>query len=528
MKKMSLRLFATLMALLLVFGLAACGEAENKGEQANGGEATMTESTTTTESTGGDETTTEGTDGDETTTESTDESTTTKDEDDETTTTKDEDKKTSKTSKSKTSRSSTKSTTKSTTKTTGTSGDKAKSWADVKKEIPAGSSGKTLTVVDWNPTKEVPGMSKVLTKFTEETGIKVDYKIVTYNTYFTKLTSQVTAGNAPDAARLQNVSKQNLVNMQPINKLGYDFSDAAWDKNVIDLYTFNGNTYGVNMEGSPYYCPYLFYYNTRLIETYGLEDPYELWKDGKWTWEKVWDMCDEFLDEVEGDGFIGLSTMADFAYMRAYGTPPIVFNKKNNTFSHNLQNEKFIKSFQEFAKYYDKGFISQALTNNTAFDQGKLLFSISQGIAARKGSSYFNKLREQNAVAAVPLPVLKKGAKEYQILGEVQAFGVPKTAKNAKLVPYFLRFYFDPANYNMKTFFNVTHADEAIKHIRTTNPEATYDSTVISQENCGMDSSYFLDEVKQGGAANVAMYMETYKPVVDDAILQMNAFFASL
>lgn len=478
MKNLSLRILASLMALLLIMGLAACGggntesssaPAESNQQEASAPEVSAPESDAST--TSGSATTT-----------------------------------TRKVNPNK----------------------KAKTWEEIKAEIPASAKGTELRVYDWNPQSEVPGMSNVNKKFTEETGIKINYSIVTYKSYFTKIASEVAAKNAPDAVRLQNIDRNNLSNLQPMNNTGFDFSDPAWDQNVIKAWTFNDHIYGVNMVDSPYYCPFLLYYNTNLIDTYGLDDPYELWKDGEWTWDKLWDMCEEFIDEADGDDFIGLSTMAGMEYQHAYNKPTITYDKKTNTFKHNLEDENYVKSWQIYANHYEKGLISPSLTNNNAFDSGKLLFSVSMGIAARNGSSYFKQLRSQGAVACVPLPSLKDGSKDYQVLGEVQAFGIPKTAKNPNLVPYYLRYYFDVNNYDMKKFYNVDHAAEVIEYIQSKNPNIGYAGAIMSAETTGFETSQFIDDLKKNGAANVKMKLDSYVPNVEKAIEEAQTFFASL
>lgn len=503
MKKLSLRILASLMALLMIMGLAACGgnsDPESSAAPVGGSESEVSAPESDASAPESDASAPES---DASTPDSSTNTTTSGNGSD------------SKVSATQPSRDIIVS-------------KKAKTWAEIKAQIPAGSSGKTLIVYDWNPVSEVPGMDKVNKNFTKETGINIKYTIVTYNSYFTKIAAEVAAKNAPDAVRLQNVDRQNLSNLQPMNSTGYDFTDSAWDKTVVDAYTFNGNIYGVNMVGSPLYSPWLVYYNKNLIETYGLDDPYELWKKGKWTWDKLWALCKEFIDEADGDDFIGLSTMAGMEYQQAYNKPAIIYDKKTNTFKHNLQDADFIKSWKLYANYYEKGYISQSLTNNDAFDAGKLLFNISHAIASRNGSAYFRQLRSKGSVACVPLPALKSGAKDYQLLGEVQAFGIPKTAKNPNLVPYYLRYYFDVDNYNMKNFYNVDHAAETLAYIQKKQPAISYNPAVMTVETVGVNPGTFILEVKGCGVANVQMKLDSYVPKLETAMTEAQSFFASL
>ncbi len=498
MKNMTLRILATLMALMMVMGLAACGG--NDDVESSSAPVSADKSVSQVELSAPESSEVDSSDTTTTSSEGDVDSTTT------TTTT----------------------TTIRTKRTVKTDTAKAKTWDEIKAEIPSDASGKTLTIYDWNPTSEVPGMDKVNKNFTKETGINIKYTIVTHRSYFTKITAEVAAKNAPDAVRLQNINRNNLVNLQPMNNLGFDFSDPAWDETTMEAYTFNGNLYGVNMVDSPYYDPYAVYYNKRLIDTYGLDDPYELWKDGEWTWDALWDICKEFLKQSDGNDFIGLSTMDGLEYQLAYNKPAITYDKKTNTFSHNLEDEKFIKSFQLYANYYDKGYISRSLTNNDAFNAGNLLFNISHTIAARDGSSYFKEIRSEGVVACVPLPALTEGAQDYQLLQEVQAFGIPKTAKNPTLVPYYLRYYFDVDNYDMDNFYNVDNAAEVLKYIQSKNPSIDYNGMVMTSETTGFDVATFLDELKVGGAANVKMKLDSYVPTVEAAMKEAQTFLASL
>ncbi len=491
MKKLSLRILASLMALLLIMGLAACG--------GNGG--------------------TESSSAPEESSQPVSEPDVPVSEDSEPVDSEPEDSSATTDSSD---------TSKVTTTRKVSTGKKAATWAEIKAQIPSGASSKTLRVYDWNPQSEVKGMEAMHANFTKETGIKVNYEIVNYDSYFTKITSEVAAKNAPDAVRLQNVTRTNLINLQPMQDLGYDFTDAAWDKNIMNAYTFNGNLYGVNMVGSPFYCPVMIFYNKNLINTYDLDDPYELWKDGKWTWDKLWEMCEEFVENAPDDSFLGYGAMAQMEYQFAYNKPTITYNKKTNTFSHNLKDENYIKSWQIYANNFDKGLISRALSNVDDFNAGKLLFTAWDAIASRNGSAAFRAIRSQGAVACVPLPALKKGTKDYQLIAEPQAFGIPKTAKNAALVPYYLRYYFDADNYDMKNFYNVDHAAEVHKYIQTKNPAINYNGAVINKELSGMHASQFLDALKTGGSANVMGTLDSYVPTLEAAMKEAEAFYAEL
>ncbi|MCL1793600.1 MAG: extracellular solute-binding protein [Oscillospiraceae bacterium] len=47
---------------------------------------------------------------------------------------------------------------------------------------------------------------------------------------------------------------------------------------------------------------FIFLFNKDIIREYGLEDPYQLVRDGKWTIDKMWDMARGISKDIDGDG----------------------------------------------------------------------------------------------------------------------------------------------------------------------------------------------------------------------------------
>ena len=47
---------------------------------------------------------------------------------------------------------------------------------------------------------------------------------------------------------------------------------------------------------------FIFLFNKDVIQEFGLENPYKLVKDGKWTIDKMWDMAKDIPKDVNGDG----------------------------------------------------------------------------------------------------------------------------------------------------------------------------------------------------------------------------------
>ena len=334
-------------------------------------------------------------------------------------------------------------------------------WKQVKAKMPKDAAGKEIELYNWNA--QIPAQKTAIQKFTQETGIKVKYTEEGYGTYLAKLASLVATDNPPTVVRLRDNAPSYMMSMQPINNTGYDFNDTYWDQDILMEYNVNGLLYGVNLESSPYYQPMVTFYNQELIDMYSLEDPYKLWKEGKWTWKKMFEICEEFV-EAAGDGYSGLSTIVG-EYVFSTGTS--YYSYKDNKYSANLKTGAFLKAMQYMNTQYHKGNICDIVGNYQDFSLGKILFCNESEIAGRQSHFMMTEIKKKGTLRAVPIPAVD-GQKDYYVpILENEAYGVPNKAKNIELVPYFLRFYLDTANYNMNSFYAHKTILEAVEWTRS-------------------------------------------------------------
>ena len=95
-----------------------------------------------------------------------------------------------------------------------------------------------------------------------------------------------------------------LIDLKTIS--GLDFSKSWWDQNSVKDLSIGGKLYAAVGDMSLYTqtATIVMYANKGLIHEYSLDDPYKLVRDGKWTWDKLSEMCKAVVKDLNGDGTI--------------------------------------------------------------------------------------------------------------------------------------------------------------------------------------------------------------------------------
>ena len=306
-----------------------------------------------------------------------------------------------------------------------------KSWKEVLASMPKQLRGTTIVMYNWNPAYEYTGAPAVIEKFQKETGIKIEWKTENYDTYLSKLASMVAANNPPDVVRLRTPDPIGLLSIQPISATGYDYSDEAWDQLLMKDYTINGKVYGTSLNNTHIGSVAMLLYNSALISKYDLDNPYQLWKKGKWTWSKFIDICEDFKKLSGAEFACGGSGWTIWAEL--YGVPgPVGYD--GTKYFNNTGNSKFIQITQEIADLYNTSRLF-GYWKSDEFNKGDCLFWAGASVYARRKNSYFSSLKSAGTLSVVPFPEIDGQGKYYQALDEYEAYGIAKGAKNPKAVP---------------------------------------------------------------------------------------------
>ena len=339
-----------------------------------------------------------------------------------------------------------------------TSGDTE--WEEMLAKMPAELRGTTITVYDWNPLSDYTGGAQVVENFTKETGINVKWIDGSYDNYSTEISGRIAAKKSPDIIRLGSGAQYRFLSLaQPLSVSGFDFSSSAWDKEVAKLYTVNGKQYAASMQNTLFQDSKVYYYNRSYISQYNLPDPYQLFKEGKWTWSAFADMCKEF-NKVSGK--IGVA----WAYVQDYHSQIGVQHTywDGNKYVNNMKNSSIIDAWKVVLPFISDGLSTKTFYDEAVFSTGNALFNVNGYHGMRKSDYHFKDMKSVGNLGVVPPPTVE-GVKNY-IPTSFEARAICKGASNPKAVPYFLYYFFNAANYDENSMFFDKTALDVYKYCR--------------------------------------------------------------
>ncbi len=392
-------------------------------------------------------------------------------------------------------------------------------WKAMLETMPKSLRGSKIKLVNWNPISEYTGAAAAIKEFESQTGIKVEWITVDYGVYFTRLATMVASDEAPDVVRTLGPNPTNLQSFQSIKASGYDFSDDAWDKTLMDDYTFNGVTYATSLKGTHIGSVNMMFYNKDLISRYDYEDPYKLWKSGKWTVNKFIEMCKNFKKD-SGEQF-ACTGSGWGTFTSLYGIEgPVSYDGQK--YVNNLSNNQFLTVTQKVADWFNK---DSLLASGRAefFNAGDALFYSGASIYLRRNNSYFGTLKSNGTLYAVPMPSVDGQGTYYQGKDEYEAYAIPRGAKNAAAVPYFLRYFLDPENYDMDAFYCNKQNLEVYNWCMS--QKNTIWTTGYASES---DTFFGKDGLASAQGNQVKSFIDTNAYMIDNRVKNLNKLLSQL
>lgn len=389
--------------------------------------------------------------------------------------------------------------------------------------IPASVKQKGVHVLMW---REFDSYEKqVVDAFQKKTGMKVRTTITTEDEYVTKLISLVTGSDAPDVFMMDTdfFPTAALKVGAALNKTTFRLDDPIWYKSYMDAFAINGNYYSVAVNGS-FSCEdtnYVTYYRPSVLKASGITTmPYDLYKQGKWTWDKELEYARTI--KKNNSKVTPISIQDKDLYMLSAGTNFVSFDGKQ--FTNNLKSlsasSPIVDAWKQYTTIVQENLNSKYIAYGE-FAKAKigLMTGIVYGIT-KDGWFKTGLVGSLDDICIVPMAGKTAATAHVPVIPKTWACA--KSAKNQEGAAFFLRYFLDPANTNQSFYIN-NQCKEVFQLITSSKAKKTlpYKGAV----NYVNKWAYF-DVVEAVGAttpANVYSVLDSKKSSLDGGINRVNA-----
>jgi ABC-type glycerol-3-phosphate transport system substrate-binding protein len=305
-------------------------------------------------------------------------------------------------------------------------------------------SNKTIKwISDWDINPDGTGKKTPadLALFQEIYGGNVEYiDCGSYENRYTKLTEGIASGAGYDFFYAGNMDAfpKGAESLFTANDDYIDYDSELWKdaKSANDQLLWGGKHYvAVAQATGDLVCVY----NRKTIQEAGLDDPADLYKKGKWTWDAFEKMLDKFVDnDNEHYGMEGW--WFEFGFMNTIGVPPVGIEK--GKLKSYLDDPRMERVQNWLYDIYQKGYIAFSVgdygwTSRPQYiGEGKLLFY-------PVGLYEFYKTKDQwtetygEDVFFVPMPKDPKADAYYTPVG-MEAYAFVKGGQNPEGVAKYL------------------------------------------------------------------------------------------
>lgn len=187
----------------------------------------------------------------------------------------------------------------------------------------------TMAVTAEEPQYHTGSFKRMIAAFQKKFNCKIEVKELVFNNYNQQVAQAMSGGNPYDicfqhGSQYPGAAIANLYEDMSKYITTADFASAG-KKSGIDVvktsyYVWDGKITGISNYKNQY--PQVMYYNKLLFEANDLEDPMDLYNQGKWTWNKIKSMGQKVTDAASGIYFLS----EEFHYLRTmmvYGIPQV-------------------------------------------------------------------------------------------------------------------------------------------------------------------------------------------------------------
>lgn len=293
--------------------------------------------------------------------------------------------------------------------------------------------GKTFTYAyygsSWNT-----GQTERFNDFQSKYNVKIDVRGIAGGEYVAGLSAAMAAGKPYDMVFMHGFDYPSQITanvMLPLND--YVTTADLWtkesatkggfSKSLMQATSLNGNIYC--MGGTYLNTPATIYYNKKLFADAGYDgadDPLALYRAGKWTWAKLYEMLSDIQDPSSGlYGMNSISPYYNHQFICSYGTD-IAKLRSDGKLVQNLGDPQLYKALEMLQKYnygehrvtdpknqFENG-QTQFLNGTTAALLGNIGYygAFTSAMDKQTYTAFGSKDKQKSNIGCVPVPIDNK------------------------------------------------------------------------------------------------------------------------
>lgn len=292
---------------------------------------------------------------------------------------------------------------------------------------------KWLAHYDLNPDSRGGSKSVALEMFENKYGGAIRYFPTSWENRWTDLSTYVLGGEGIDFFPFDTTCLPRGVASGmfiPVDDY-IDINSDIWQETAkfMDLLSFGGNHYELCTGVSP---EAVVIYNKQTIEEMGFEDPYEMYREGKWNWDSMRQMLTDFVDPDSGryglDGYYYQKAIATSS-----GTSCVMLT--DGKLELNLDDPRLEKAMFMANDMYSEGlFLDRAMFDwseqaQMMGDGGQLFYFCGVWTLESDPSIWSTKISPAN-VSVVPVPCSSEYDPAYSVIPD--GFMICKGSANPK------------------------------------------------------------------------------------------------
>jgi ABC-type glycerol-3-phosphate transport system substrate-binding protein len=261
-------------------------------------------------------------------------------------------------------------------------------------------------------------------------------------------------------APLNDSKVVNIKNPQPIDK-GYLM--VPFNQPAIDSFTFDGKAYAFSVDVNMNNFQALFF-NKRLFREAGIDpnQPYDMQKNGTWTWDNFLALCKRLTRDTNNDGKMDtyalpadLSTEILDAILSSNGATYVDKDPKTGKFVNATGRPEFLEAVQFAIRLKNEG-VLKPRPDGSNWDwykseviDGKVAMRVDESWVANSDSNELGKMKDDWGMVLFP-----KGPKSttYRVYSRDNLMVIPATYKPAEVekILWAVALWYTPVDDNWK------------------------------------------------------------------------------